>query len=203
MRANRNIKQKKMQEIYILLLLTILIFFSVQTNTMFSLFSFITYALFLFLSFFFFKIEFLAYLFFIIYMGAIIVLFLFIIMLIEFQPIKNDNIETAFTKILIVFVSFYIFLISIKNQKIDTNLNILQQTIWSENLKVYDLISFQDYLDVAEIGLILYDCFLVLFINVTMLFALGIISVVLLTKEKLPENFQIKKKKFINYKKLI
>src|ERR1051325_4134405 len=101
-----------MKEIYLYVLIAILIFFSVQTNTMFSLFSFITYAL---------------YLFFIIYMGAIVVLFLFIIMLIEFKPIKSDNIETAFTKILLVFLSFFIFLISIKNQNINTNLNVLQQ----------------------------------------------------------------------------
>lgn len=193
-----------MKELYLLLLISILIFFSVQTNTMFALFSFITYALFLFLSFFFFKIEFLAYLFFIIYMGAIIVLFLFIIMLIEFKPIKNDNIETAFIKILLVFVSFYIFLISIKNQNINTNLNILQQIVWLDNLKNYDLITFKDYLDITEIGLILYDCFLVLFINITMLFALGIISVVLLTKEQITQKFKTAKiKKFINYPKLI
>nr|YP_010576292.1 hypothetical protein OYV93_mgp33 [Thecamoeba quadrilineata]UZN43829.1 hypothetical protein [Thecamoeba quadrilineata] len=190
-----------MKELYLALLITILIFFSVQTNTMFSLFSFITYALFLFLTFFFFKVEFLAYLFFIIYMGAIIVLFLFIIMLIEFKPIKSDNIETAFTKILVVFISFYIFLISFKNQQMDVKLNILQQTYWLEQIKSYDLIKYQDYLDITEIGLILYDCYLVLFINITMLFVLGIISVVLLTKEQVPERFEIKK--IINYKKLL
>jgi len=190
-----------MKEIYITFLIIVLIFFSVQTNTMFSLFSFITYALFLFLSFFFFKVEFLTYLFFIIYMGAIVVLFLFIIMLIEFKPVKNDRIEIAFTKILLVFVSFFIFMISIKNQKMDVKLNILQQNIWSDKMKIYDLIKYQDYLDIAEIGLILYDCFLVLFINITMLFALGIISVVLLTKEQIPEKFE--KKKAIKYYKLI
>ena len=190
-----------MKEIYITFLIIVLIFFSVQTNTMFSLFSFITYALFLFLSFFFFKVEFLTYLFFIIYMGAIVVLFLFIIMLIEFKPVKNDRIEIAFTKILLVFVSFFIFMISIKNQKMDVKLNILQQNIWSDKMKIYDLIKYQDYLDIAEIGLILYDCFLVLFINITMLFALGIISVVLLTKEQITEKFE--KKKAIKYYKLI
>jgi NADH-quinone oxidoreductase subunit J len=190
-----------MKDLYLFLLITILIFFSVQTNTMFSLFSFIIYASFLFLSFFFFKIEFLAYLFFIIYMGAIIVLFLFVIMLIEFKPIKTDNLETAFIKILLVFVSFYIFLISIKTQKMDVKLNILKQTFWKENIKLYDLDLFKDYLDIVEIGLILYDSFLVLFINITMLFALGIISVVLLTKEQVPVQFE--RKKVINYYKLI
>lgn len=190
-----------MKEIYIAVLIIILIFFSIQTNTMFALFSFITYALFLFLSFFFFKVEFLAYLFFIIYMGAIIVLFLFIIMLIEFKPIKSDKIETVITKIGLVFASFYVFLISVKNQKMDVKLNIFQQTFWSENIKAYDLIKYKDYLDIAEIGLILYDCFLVLFINITMLFVLGIISVVLLTKEQASEKFE--KKKIVNYKKLL
>lgn len=189
-----------MKDIYILFLTTILIFFSVQTNTMFSLFSFITYALFLFLVFFFFKVEFLTYLFFIIYMGAIVVLFLFVIMLIEFKPIKADKLEIAFIKILMVFVCFYIFLLSIKNQHIDVNFSIVTQTMLS-NSTLSDLATFKDFIDIIEIGLILYDCFVVLFINITMLFALGIISVVLLTKEQ-SKKFNIESKKYI-YNKLI
>jgi len=172
-----------MKEFYLIFLITILVFFSVQTNTMFSLFSFISYALFLFLSFFFFKVEFLTYLFFIIYMGAIVVLFLFIIMLIEFKPIRSDNLEIAFSKILLIFVCFYMFFISIKNQNINVNLIIFSKTIWF-NYFSNEFLTFQDHIDIIEIGLILYDCFLVLFINITMLFALGIISVVLLTKQQ-------------------
>src|SRR5688572_11611099 len=109
---------------------------------------------FYFYHFFFFKIEFLAYLFFIIYMGAIIVLFLFVIMLIEFKPIKSDKFEIAFTKMLLVFVCFYTFLLSIKNQNMDVNFTIVTKTIWSQAAS-YDLITFKDYIDIIEIGLIL------------------------------------------------
>ena len=191
-----------MKDIYILFLLSILIFFSVQTSTMFCLFSFITYALFLFLSFFFFKVEFLAYLFFIIYMGAIVVLFLFVIMLIEFKPLVCDKLEIAFSKMALVFLSFFIFFISIKNQNLDVNLSLILNKIEIYSSS-YDFNSFYDVIDIVEIGLVIYDCFLILLINITMLFALGIISVVILTKEKKEHLNQKQEKKVIAYSKLI
>jgi len=123
-------------------------------------------------------------------------------MLIEFKPLKSDKFEVAFTKMLLVFVCFYSFLLSIKNQNIDVNFTIITKTMWSQSSS-YDLVMFQDYIDIIEIGLILYDCFIVLFINTTMLFALGIISVVLLTKEQSLIQKTIEKKKLSYLNKLI
>jgi len=116
---------------------------------MYSVFSFIAYALLLFICFFFFKIEFLTYLFLIIYMGAIIVLFLFVIMLIEFKPLYLDNSEKSFVKILLIFFSFYSLLISIKNENINTPLLILsKKNIFGTPI---DLVQHYDILDIVEI----------------------------------------------------
>jgi NADH:ubiquinone oxidoreductase subunit 6 (subunit J) len=180
-----------MVEIYIYFLTSILIFFCVSTNTMYAVFSFIAYAILLFVSFFFFRIEFLTYLFLIIYMGAIIVLFLFVIMLIEFRPLKIDEWKEGIIKIIFLFFCWYSFFLSIRNLNLNNNINIITQTVtYPSN---YDINYLKDYLDIIEIGLIIYDCYLVLFINITMLFLLGIISVVLLTKQ---EKTQFTYKKF-------
>jgi NADH-quinone oxidoreductase subunit J len=178
-----------MQEIYILLLTFLLIFFCISTNTMYSVFSFIAYALLLFICFFFFKVEFLTYLFLIIYMGAIVVLFLFVIMLIEFKPLFIDNSEKAFLKILLIFFSFYSLLISIKNENINTNLFFFNKQKFILLNNSIDLTQYFDILDIAEIGLIIYDCYIVLFLNITLLFLMGIINVVLLTKTQIKLNF--------------
>jgi len=135
-------------------------------------------------------------------MGAIVVLFLFVIMLIEFKPMVCDKLDIAFSKVALVFVCFFIFFISIKNQNLDLNLSLVLNKI-EISPSFYDLNSFNDVIDIVEIGLILYDCFVILLINITMLFALGIISVVILTKEKQNIQKQNNEKKIIAYNKLI
>lgn len=186
-----------MSEIYIYLLVSILIFFCVCTNTMYAVFSFIAYALLLFISLLFFRIEFLTLLFLIIYMGAIIVLFLFVIMLIEFRPLVIDDWEDAFIKMLFIFICCYLLFIAIININFNNNLNIIM-TMESAPL-LTDVNYFTDYLDIVEIGLIIYDSYIILFINITMLFLLGIISVVLLTKEK--KMVERKKSQNLTYQK--
>jgi len=168
--------------IYLILLYSALLLFVLTTNTMYKVYSFILFSLLLFLSFFVFRVELLTYFCMIIYMGAIMVLFLFVIMLIEFKPLKYYSFKIQMFNISIILILFFIFISYIRASSIDTimhfNTIISQDILLSEK---YDLI---DSSETVEVGIVLYEYFFYFILLLTNLFLLGILSVVLLTKNR-------------------
>lgn len=100
--------------LYLILLYGSLFIFILTTNTMYKVYSFILFSLLLFLSFFAYRVELLTYFCMIIYMGAIMVLFLFVIMLIEFKPLKYYSFKVQFFNLSIIFILFFIFISNFK-----------------------------------------------------------------------------------------
>src|ERR1051325_2058824 len=94
---------------YLILLYGSLLFFVITSNTMYKVYSFILFSLLLFLSFFIIRVELITYFCMIIYMGAIMVLFLFVIMLIEFKPLQYYSFKFQFFNVCLVFLTFFIF----------------------------------------------------------------------------------------------
>lgn len=115
-------------------------------------------------------------------MGAIMVLFLFVIMLIEFKPLRYYSFKVQLFNISIVLVLFFILISYYKAYSIDTFMNfntvIVTDPIISEKYDLYDST------ETVEVGIVLYEYFFNFILVLTNLFLLGILSVVLLTKNK-------------------
>lgn len=168
--------------LYLILLYSALFFFVLSTNTMYKVYSFILFSLLLFLSFFAFRVELLTYFCMIIYMGAIMVLFLFVIMLIEFKPLKYYNFKFQIINVSIILIFFLIFISYFRASSVDTLMNF--NTLISETQLTSERYQLFDSSETVEIGIVLYEYFFYFILILTNLFFLGILSVVLLTKNK-------------------
>jgi len=168
--------------IYLMLLYSSLFSFVLTTNTMYKVYSFLLYSLLLFLSFFIFRVELLTYFCMIIYMGAIMVLFLFVIMLIEFKPLNYYSFKIQVFNVSLIFILFFIFLSYYRS----SNMEILLQynTIISQDILQSEKYDLFDNSETVEVGIVLYEYFFYFILLLTNLFLLGILSVVLLTKNK-------------------
>ena len=168
--------------LYLILLYLSLFQFVLTANTMYKVYSFILFSLLLFLSFFIFRVELITYFCMIIYMGAIMVLFLFVIMLIEFKPLKYYSFKVQLFNVSLVFFTFFIFISYFKysNQDSIMNFNIVIENnpLRSEKYDLYD------FSETVEVGIVLYEYFFYFIIILTNIFLLGILSVVLITKNK-------------------
>ena len=168
--------------LYLTLLYLSLIYFVITSNTMYKVYSFILFSLLLFLSFFIFRVELITYFCMIIYMGAIMVLFLFVIMLIEFKPLQYYSFKFQLFNVCLVFLTFFIFVSYFKNSNTDTLMNftvvITENPVQSEKFDLYD------FSETVEVGIVLYEYFFYFIVLLTNIFLLGILSVVLITKSK-------------------
>ena len=90
-------------------------------------------------------------------MGAIMVLFLFVIMLIEFKPLRYYSFKVQLFNISIVLVLFFILISYYKAYSIDTFMNfntvIVTDPIISEKYDLYDST------ETVEVGIVLYEYF--------------------------------------------
>ena len=118
----------------------------------------------------------------IIYMGAIMVLFLFVIMLIEFKPLEYYPVKIQIFNISLIFIIFAIFLAYYKEYSVDTIMNfsmiINSDGLQSEKSNLFDVT------ETIEVGIVLYEYFFYFILLLTNIFLLGILSVVLITKSR-------------------
>lgn len=168
--------------LYLILLYGALFSFILTTNTMYKVYSFILFSLLLFLSFFVFRVELLTYFCMIIYMGAIMVLFLFVIMLIEFKPLRYYSFKVQFFNVSIVLILFFIFISYYRTYNVDTVMNF--NTLISQDVLQSEKFDLNDSTETVEVGIVLYEYFFYFILILTNLFLLGILSVVLLTKNR-------------------
>lgn len=168
--------------IYLIVLYGALFFFILTTNTMYKVYSFILFSLLLFLSFFIFRVELITYFCMIIYMGAIMVLFLFVIMLIEFKPLQYYSFKFQFFNVCLVFFTFFIFVSYFKASNPDTLMNFT--VVISDNPLQSEKSDLYDFSETVEVGIVLYEYFFYFIMLLTNIFLLGILSVVLITKSK-------------------
>lgn len=177
---------------YLILLYLTLFAFILTTNTMYKVYSFILFSLLLFLSYFVFRVELLTYFCMIIYMGAIMVLFLFVIMLIEFKPLKYYSFKVQVFNVTLVLIMFFIVISYFRAYSVDTDMNF--NTLISQEVLQSEKIDLKDSTETVEVGLVLYEYFFYFIIILTNLFLLGILSVVLLTKKNRAKVYKQSKK---------
>lgn len=119
------------------------------------------------------KVEFLSLILIVIYVGAISVLFLFIIMLLNIRLSQGDVLNfLPLNGLVLVFFFFLIFLVVNKAFQGGNNLNSLNLT---EYLYIFD-----DIIDIKVIGLHLYTDYFVLFIISGFILLVAMIGAILL-----------------------
>lgn len=167
-----------------ILLLTTTLMVLLSKNTINSIFfliiSFVNSANILILN----NIEYLAFLFIIIYVGAIAILFLFVIMLLN---IKSINIENNFKKINNIFILFFlIFICILQIFKNNNNLNLLLDNYINFNhIKYidwsYKFLNINNFQNIAEY---LYNFYFTEIIISSFLLFIPMLSAILITLKK-------------------
>lgn len=167
----------------LLLITTIMVLLSKNTinSIFFLILSFINSANILIFN----NIEYLAILFIIIYVGAIAVLFLFVIMLLNIKSINIDNNFKKFNNFLIIFYVLILIFIQIFNSKINSNFLFLNNYIDFYNLKYLDwsekFINTNSFQNIAES---LYNFYSIEIIFSSFLLLIPMISAILITLKK-------------------
>jgi len=115
-------------------------------------------------------------------MGAIMVLFLFVIMLIEFKPLKYYSFKVQLFNVSLIFIIFTIFISYYKTYSPDTVMNF--SIILNNTSLQSEKSSLLDFSETVEVGIVLYEYFFYFILLLTNLFLLGILSVVLITKNR-------------------
>jgi NADH-quinone oxidoreductase subunit J len=128
-----------------------------------------------------FNVEFLGLLFIIIYVGAVAVLFLFIIMMLNIKNQDNSVLNVSYLKSIYDKVKFFIFIFFIIALFLFLQ-NTFQQDIFLFFDKNFDFVSIFDKLNnIDVIGQVLYNYFIVCFLLAGLVLLIALIGAIVLT----------------------
>lgn len=136
--------------------------------------------------------DFLGLIFIIIYLGAIAVLFLFIVMMVNIKKVEGDS--TTYLVIgsfffFIFFLQFSYYITNMYGDDVWMNINHISNTLFFEKTNRLDLFSKQDYF--FSLGRVLYIEYFFFVIVISILLLVGLIGAIFLTNFK--NNYSSKK----------
>lgn len=141
------------------------------------------------------EIEFISIMLIIIYVGAITVLFLFIIMMLDINILINKNNFSYFPIILLISFIFSIETFIVFSKNFTTYFNIIEKSFFKNNIIYKQFIKHFDIINNIEtIGHILYTYYSFLFLISGIILLIALIGAIFLTKKEKKKNHFLTKK---------